>query len=99
MGAFFEVTPRDLIADGLYNDLAVGCHSNPHRQVSLALLAKALGATHQTVDSSVRVALSRLAGRTTAKAQPSMGDDVLPPPRLPSGCSYEEPATLASLVV
>jgi len=97
-GRFFEVTPRDLIADGLYDDLAVGCHADPHRQVSLALLAKALGATHQTVDSSVRVALSRLARRTTAKAQPS-GDDVLPPPRLPSGCSYEEPATLASLVV
>ena len=98
-GRFFEVTPRDLIADGLYNDLAVGCHSDPHRQVSLALLAQALGATKQTVDSSVRVALSRLARLTTAKAQPSIGDDVLPPPRLPSGCSYEEPATLASLVV
>ena len=97
-GRFFEVTPRDLIADGLYDDLAVGCHADPHRQVSLALLAKALGATQQTVDSSVRVALSRLARRTTAKAQPS-GDDFLPPPRLPSGCSYEEPATLASLVV
>ena len=56
-GHFFEVTPRDLIVDGLYNDIAVGCHSDPHRQVSLALLAKALGATNRTVRSTVRGAL------------------------------------------
>ncbi|EOD33551.1 hypothetical protein EMIHUDRAFT_425648, partial [Emiliania huxleyi CCMP1516] len=52
-GHFFEVTPRDLIADGLYHDLAIGCHADPHRQVSLALLAKALGATKQTAQSRV----------------------------------------------
>ena len=53
-GHFFEVTPRDLISDGLYNDLAVGCHADPHRQVSIALLAQALGATKQTAQSRVR---------------------------------------------
>ena len=53
-GHFFEVTPRDLIADGLYHDLAVGCHSDPHRKVSIALLANALGATKQTAQSRVR---------------------------------------------
>ncbi|EOD21705.1 hypothetical protein EMIHUDRAFT_354831 [Emiliania huxleyi CCMP1516] len=51
---FFEVTPRDLISDGLYNDLAVGCHAEPHRQASIALLAQALGATKQTAQSRVR---------------------------------------------
>jgi len=56
-GHFFEVTPRDLIGDGLYHDLAVGCFTDPHRRVSLALLAKALGATNRTVRSTVRGAL------------------------------------------
>jgi len=56
-GHFFEVSPRDLIADGLYHDLAVGCHSDPHRKVSLALLAKALGATNRTARSVVCGAL------------------------------------------
>ncbi|EOD35585.1 hypothetical protein EMIHUDRAFT_98575 [Emiliania huxleyi CCMP1516] len=79
-GHFFEVTPRDLIADGLYNDLAVGCHSAPHRQVSLALLANALGATKQTAQSRMRrvtharVTQTRGSSSTT---EPSNGDDVV----------------------
>ena len=56
---------RDLIADGLYNDLAVGCHSVPHRQVSLALLANALGATKQTAQSRVRRVTVTAIARTT----------------------------------
>ena len=59
-GHFFEVTPRDLIADGLYDSLAVGCYTGPHRHVSIALLAKALGASRQQgVSSLVRLASSR----------------------------------------
>ncbi|EOD25493.1 hypothetical protein EMIHUDRAFT_367322 [Emiliania huxleyi CCMP1516] len=46
---FFEVTPQErageLIADGLYKDLARSCFPGPHHPVSLALLAKDLGAT------------------------------------------------------
>ena len=57
-GHFFEVTPRDLITDGLYDVLAVGCHSGPHRKVSLALLAQELGATKQTAQSRVRRAIA-----------------------------------------
>ena len=79
-GHFFEVTPRDLIVDGLYNDIAVGCHSDPHRQVSLALLAKALGATKQTAQSRVRrvTALARTTQPrgSSSKTEPSSGDDL-----------------------
>ena len=77
-GHFFEVTPRDLIADGLYDDLAVGCHADPHRQVSLALLAKALGATKQTAQSRVRrVFLAQpTQNRGTEPREQSVGDQV-----------------------
>ncbi|EOD10874.1 hypothetical protein EMIHUDRAFT_215127 [Emiliania huxleyi CCMP1516] len=73
-GHFFEVTPRDLIADGLYNDLAVGCHADPHRQVSLALLAQALGATKRTAQS--RVLRATLARMTQTRGS-SNGDDLV----------------------
>ncbi|EOD07115.1 hypothetical protein EMIHUDRAFT_448489 [Emiliania huxleyi CCMP1516] len=42
---FFEVTPQELIAGGLYKDLAKSCFPGRHRKVSLVLLAKSLGAT------------------------------------------------------
>mmetsp|Transcript_47468 Transcript_47468/g.153751 ORF Transcript_47468/g.153751 Transcript_47468/m.153751 type:complete len:153 (-) Transcript_47468:128-586(-) len=42
---FFETTPQELIADGLYKDLAKSCFPGRHRKVSLVLLAKSLGAT------------------------------------------------------
>ena len=41
---FFETTPQELIAGGLYKDLALACYPGLHREVSLRLLAKALGA-------------------------------------------------------
>ncbi|EOD14409.1 hypothetical protein EMIHUDRAFT_451815 [Emiliania huxleyi CCMP1516] len=80
-GRFFEVTPRDLIADGLYNDLAVGCHADPHRQVSIAHLAQALGATKQTATSRVRLATlarttqTRGSSSKTELQEHSVGDD------------------------
>ena len=78
-GHFFEVTPRDLIADGLYHDLAIGCHSGPHRQVSLALLAKALGATKQTAQSRVRrvTALALTTRGSSSKTESSNDGDVV----------------------
>jgi len=44
---FFETTPQELIADGLYRDIAHPCFPRawPHHEVSLVLLAKNLGAT------------------------------------------------------
>ena len=41
---FFETTPQKLISDGLYDKIAIACHAEPYRQVSLSLIAKALGA-------------------------------------------------------
>lgn len=41
---FFSTTPQMLISGGLYDKLAVAFHAEPYRQVSLALVAKALGA-------------------------------------------------------
>ena len=43
-GRFFQTTPSDLIADGLYKTIATAMHSGPHREVSHALAARALGA-------------------------------------------------------
>jgi len=44
-GDFFGTTPQELIDDGIYSDIAIALHTPPHRAVSLALLAQALGAT------------------------------------------------------
>jgi len=45
---FFETTPQELIAAGLYRDLAIACFPGLHREVSLSLLAKAIGAVQWT---------------------------------------------------
>ena len=42
--SFFQTTPQDLIADGLYSRVAVAFHTGQHRAVSLCLLARELGA-------------------------------------------------------
>ena len=41
---FFESTPQDLIADGLYKALAYAWYPDPFRAVSVALVAQAFGA-------------------------------------------------------
>ena len=46
--SFFDITPDDLVRDGLYQTLAVSLHPLPHRQVSFLLAAKALGAVATT---------------------------------------------------
>ena len=43
-GAFFATTPQELINQGLYSDIAIALHTPPHRAVSLALVAQAVGA-------------------------------------------------------
>ena len=42
----FESTPGDLIVDGLYKALALASHPGAFWPVTVALVAKALGATH-----------------------------------------------------
>ena len=44
-GFFFTSTPPDLIEGGLYKALALACYAGSHRAVSMALAARALGAT------------------------------------------------------
>lgn len=44
-GNFFGTTPPGLIEEGIYKDVAIALHTAPHRAVSLALVAQALGAT------------------------------------------------------
>ena len=41
---FFETTPQVLVAGGLYTELAIACIGGAHRDISLRLLAMALGA-------------------------------------------------------
>jgi hypothetical protein len=49
---FFQTTPGDLIDDGLYNDIALALHGCAHRSVSLALVARAIGAHQLNVHST-----------------------------------------------
>jgi len=44
---FFEASPNDLVQSDLYKKIAVALHPGPHRAVSLALLAKELGAVRR----------------------------------------------------
>ena len=44
-GTFFGTTPQGLIDEGIYKEIAIALHMPPHRSVSLALVAQALGAT------------------------------------------------------
>ena len=48
MSQFFQTTPGDLIADGLYKALALALYPGSFWPVSVALVAKALGATRGT---------------------------------------------------
>jgi len=65
----FEVTPQELIAGGLYKDLAKSCFPGRHRKVSLVLLAKSLGATParsraDLLSGSIAEGRTSLAGRS-----------------------------------
>ena len=44
-GAFFGTTPQELVNEGIYKEIAIALHIEPHRAVSIALVAQALGAT------------------------------------------------------
>jgi len=46
-GTFFTTTPQDLIDNGIYSALAVNFSWGVHRQVSLGIAAKAIGAVKQ----------------------------------------------------
>jgi hypothetical protein len=51
-GHFFKTTPQRLIDDGLYGPLAIAFFPGAHRQISLRLAAKALGARTKTASEA-----------------------------------------------
>ena len=53
-GTFFGTTPQGLIDEGIYKDIAIALHRPPHRAVSLALVAQALGATKDAARLAAR---------------------------------------------
>jgi hypothetical protein len=64
---FFSTTPQDLIDDGLYKALAFACYPGEHHAVSMALLAKALGAVPQAAVSFSDLSSSTI-GRLSGQA-------------------------------
>ena len=55
-----------LIDEGIYKEIAIALHTPPHRAVSLALVAQALGATKD----AVRLAARRGSSRRTSFSSP-----------------------------
>ena len=53
-GTFFATTPQGLIDEGIYKEIAIALHTPPHRAVSLAILAQALGATKGAARQAAR---------------------------------------------
>jgi len=53
-GTFFATTPEGLVDEGIYTDIAIALHTPPHRAVSLALVAQALGATKDAARQAAR---------------------------------------------
>ena len=56
---FFRTTPDDLVSAGLYGTIANAFHKEPYRQVSMAAVAKALGAVELKGSAKKRQALKR----------------------------------------
>ena len=65
-GTFFGTTPQGLIDEGIYKDIAIALHTPPHRAISLALVAQALGATKD----AARLAARRGSSRRTSFSSP-----------------------------
>ena len=65
-GTFFGTTPQALIDEGIYKEIAIALHTPPHRAVSLALVAQALGATKD----AARLAARRGSSRRTSFSSP-----------------------------
>jgi len=86
-------TPHELVAAGLYKKIAVAWHAGQHRTVSLALVARALGA------KQMRSRLTKVRDQMTSTAQRmcrstsmiDIQDDRYPRPRAKSGFQGKTP--------
>ena len=70
--SFFHTTPTDLLNDNIYSDLAIALMSGKHREVSMQLLLKKLGAKRRSKRFRV---LSGRADRPTASQPSASGPD------------------------
>jgi hypothetical protein len=75
---FFETTPEDLVIDGLYKKIANACHTGPHRDVSLALIIKVMGAVEEQSTWCSRIGLQRK--KTAAEAEEHQRTALVPVP-------------------
>jgi len=73
-GLFFQTTPQELIAGGLYAKIAVAFQPGAHRDVSYCLLAKDLGATRNRLGEVLATKIEQRSQearqRVVAAAQP-----------------------------
>jgi hypothetical protein len=68
-GVFFGTTPQSFINEGIYKEIAIALHTPPHRAVSLALVAQALGATKASLTESSRSTRTLADKSSKARAQ------------------------------
>ena len=76
--SFFATTPASLISDGLYTDIAIALHTLPHRTISLALVAQALGAIKVDAMAKAKRQLS-LSLRKTSHTNVSKNSNLFTP--------------------
>ena len=72
-GTFFATTPQGLIDEGIYKEIAIALHTPPHRAVSLAVLAQALGATKGAARQAARRGSVNRASFSSASASSADG--------------------------
>ena len=74
-GTFFGTTPQKLIDEGVYKEIAIALHTPPHRTVSLALVAQALGATKDAARQAARrPSVARSSSSSSAPTSSAGGD-------------------------
>ena len=74
-GTFFGTTPQKLIDEGVYKEIAIALHTPPHRAVSLALVAQALGATKDAARQAARrPSVARSSSSSSAPTSSAGGD-------------------------
>ena len=65
----FQITPEHLVSGGLYKKIAIACQAAPLRDVSLALVAKAIGAVPAPSNLKRMVSTSRAALESSTSSQ------------------------------
>ena len=72
-GTFFGTTPQGLVEEGIYKEIAIALHTPPHRAVSLALVAQALGATKDAAQLVARQGNGKRFSFSSASTSSSAG--------------------------